>query len=419
VFPRAYQTRDLSFKKGTWIAISFNLYNRIEQLDGDFILRQSKEIEWPHSPSDSRLLYSNYYDRIHQLAHNVVCASCGCIDHSVDKFKTMGVADPHLLPLTVNPALVPFDFTSGVEELDSKNIMIDTLAINPTQTDVDVCNSCYNYLQKTTLPPHSLANYRWTGPRPDVLKDLTWIEEVLIARGHMVGKVVRLQQRSTASYFGIKGHVILLPQDTTRLLEILPIQPSSLPDLIRVVWTGRSTPSSQQLSRYFTVRKSKIYDALKWLVIHHEDYQNVTINESEFQSWPPVFIATELMDSMGHVLDPAIEDAARTGFATEDADSEQIEGDIPITASAILDVNSVSTRSTTSTLQQLSTAVSADTIHVVMGNMIRNEHEDSTYFTSSFPTLFPYGTGKHIDPRHTSSLPLSVWVKLLLRHSSR
>ena len=30
-------------------------------------------------------------------------------------------------------------------------------------------------------PPESLANFRWVGPVPDELKDLTWIEEGVIA----------------------------------------------------------------------------------------------------------------------------------------------------------------------------------------------------------------------------------------------
>ena len=70
---------------------------------------------------------------------------------------------------------------------------------------------------------------------PDELKDLTWIEELLIARAHVVGRVIRLQGRKQASYFGIKGHIILLPQDTTALLNILPMPPSALPDVLRVV----------------------------------------------------------------------------------------------------------------------------------------------------------------------------------------
>ena len=48
-------------------------------------------------------------------------------------------------------------------------------------------------------PAESLANFRLVGPMPDELKDLTWIEELLIACAHVVGRVVRLQAHNPPS----------------------------------------------------------------------------------------------------------------------------------------------------------------------------------------------------------------------------
>jgi hypothetical protein len=48
---------------------------------------------------------------------------------------------------------------------------------------------------------------------PEELQDLTWLEELLIARAHLVGWIVRLQERAKSSYFVLKGHMVLLPQD--------------------------------------------------------------------------------------------------------------------------------------------------------------------------------------------------------------
>ena len=127
------------------------------------------------------------------------------------------------------------------------------------------------------------------------------------------------------------------------------------------------------------------------------------------------------MESMGHVIDPTIEDAARVGFATEDMDTADIAGDIPMTASAILDTNEITTQTPLNTLHHLSNLITEgdDTINVVLGNSIRNEQVERTYFTSSFPTIFPYGSGKHLDPRRSSALSFKTWIKLMLRHSSR
>ena len=55
---------------------------------------------------------------------------------------------------------------------------------------------------------------------PDELKNLTWIEELLIARAHVVGRFVRLQARNQAPRFAVKGHVIFLPQNNLELRDL-------------------------------------------------------------------------------------------------------------------------------------------------------------------------------------------------------
>ena len=112
----------------------------------------------------------------------------------------------------------------------------------------------------------------------------------------------------------IMNRCTFLPQDTTRLLNILPLSPASLPDIVRVVWTGKSTPEKSQLAAYFTVRRQKVYDALHWLCHNHDDYRHVTIDEERWASSESMIVATELLDSMGRVVDITItaEDASRS-----------------------------------------------------------------------------------------------------------
>jgi len=83
---------------------------------------------------------------------------------------------------------------------------------------------------------------------PDELKDLTWIEELLITRAHVVGRVVWLQACNQASYFGIKGHIILLTQDSMLLLNVLPMMTVSLPD-----WKVARTQEVQQDESYLSI----------------------------------------------------------------------------------------------------------------------------------------------------------------------
>jgi len=270
------------------------------------------------------------------------------------------------------------------------------------------------------MPPDALANYRWIGNVPDELQDLNWIEENLISRAHLIGKIVRLQNRNVTSYFAIKGHAVLVPQDTRKLVDLLPVSPDSLLDSIRVVWVGKTEPSKLHLRRHFTVRTEKVRKALEWLCQHHEDYQSVGINEAEIRQWPSVFIAQKLMDSMGRVRHAETEDASRSGYGVEDMDITSIEGDLPMSASALIDTNGVSDSPTVTKLRDLARFKESErVVNVVTGGDLLSNYEADYYFTAAFPTIFPYGSGKHLDGHRHDQLSLSRWIQLLLRHSSR
>ena len=79
--------------------------------------------------------------------------------------------------------------------------MIDRVAIQQEDSGSNVClySTCHSSIVLAKRPAESLANFRWVGPMPDELKDLTWIEELIIARAHVVGRVVRLQAHNPPS----------------------------------------------------------------------------------------------------------------------------------------------------------------------------------------------------------------------------
>lgn len=371
-------------------------------------------------------LYTDFYNEMTSLTRNLVCASCGCIEHHLRYFEILSVCDASLRHLVVDPSLVPFSFTSSIAELDNLHIMIDTLGVvnsSPSQvpSSILVCRTCQTSLQKGIRPSQSLANYRWVGQVPPQLQNLTWIEELLIARAHLTGRIVRLQNRNANSYFSLKGHVILLPQDTTELLNILPLPSSSLPDIVRIVWVGQPVRNMDVLRDHFSVRTRKVYDALIWLVENNEDYKDVAIDHSQFERWPPIWVAQELLDVVGGLEDGSEEDNARVGVATDDVDNTELEGDLPFTTSGIVDIEGVSQPSQLKALQHISLWKDDKMINVLTGNNILNEETLPSYFTSAFPTIFPWGTGKHLDNRRTgeSRLDLKRWMRLLLKNSSR
>jgi len=96
------------------------------------------------------------------LTRNLVCASCDCIEHHLRNFEILSVCDASLRRLTVDPSLVPFNFTSGIAELDNLHIMIDPLGVvssSPSQapSSVLVCRACQTSLQLTVTCELSLG----------------------------------------------------------------------------------------------------------------------------------------------------------------------------------------------------------------------------------------------------------------------
>jgi len=69
-----------------------------------------------------------------------------------------------LNPLKVDPALVPFDFSSQYDVLREKKIMVDNMGISANDLEISLCSSCHHGLADSKKTPRdSLANYQWIG----------------------------------------------------------------------------------------------------------------------------------------------------------------------------------------------------------------------------------------------------------------
>ena len=132
-----------------------------------------------------------------------------------------------------------------------------------------------------------------------------------------------------------------------------------------------------------------------------------------------MFVATSLLDSIAQTKDSTDEDISRSGFATEDIDNAEHDSDLPLTTSAILDTGEVSISPDIVTLRRLAQLKDEITVNVVTGSIPLTERDNPSYFTSAFPKIFPWGTGKHIHPQRDDKISLNKWIKLTLRHSSR
>ena len=109
---------------------------RISELDTRFADLEVTEHEWPTPLPNVKPIYKTFVDRTQELAHNFVCASCGCIFHDIIKLETVPHSyAPLLRHLRVSEDIhVPFDFSCGIDLLDRNRIFIDKLAITGSET---------------------------------------------------------------------------------------------------------------------------------------------------------------------------------------------------------------------------------------------------------------------------------------------
>ncbi|KAJ7870993.1 hypothetical protein B0H14DRAFT_2345446 [Mycena olivaceomarginata] len=82
---------------------------------------------------------------------------------------------------------------------------------------------------------------------------------------------------------GIKGHVIIYPQQPSKLAAILPPAIEDIISPVCVLFVGSSPPTPEWLrdhTQLLAVSATRVRKALQWLKEHNPQYRDITINES-------------------------------------------------------------------------------------------------------------------------------------------
>jgi len=131
------------------------------------------------------------------------------------------------------------------------------------------CSTCYTRTLQGKISKFSALNSMnvvMCENYPTVLKDLTLVEECVIARRHPIGRILKLRpgnRRSPSNYYALRGHLIVLPQDPGPLLYLLPSPHLKLQDVIKVFWIGKCQPSPDDLFPFLQIRKNRVLEALR------------------------------------------------------------------------------------------------------------------------------------------------------------
>ena len=146
-----------------------------------------------------------------------------------------------------------------------------------------VCSRCSR--DKISPKKFSVENSLIPSPVPNELKDLTQIEEMLIARALPIMRVYI----KPGGQRGYSGHCINLPQNVTELATSLPRYSKDLAVIIVKV-KGRDNTF-----RDVSVRKQKVHNALVWLINNNPHYSEITINEDALDLLPENGVVPDLM----------------------------------------------------------------------------------------------------------------------------
>jgi uncharacterized protein DUF6570 len=368
-------------------------------------------------------------------ASDKICGSCGrFIERQVFR---LSAEDPLLLPFRA----------------DTTSSRLDSCAMDGS--DYLFCLPCFTAIKKKNPPKYSAlngVNVVFCQNYPAVLENLTLTEECLIARGHPVASILKLRPHGV-SYDRLRGHVIVLPQEPGPLLDILPSAEISLHDKIKVIWFGDRAPTADDLKPYLEVRKEVVFRALQWLRLNNKLYSHIIINQELLDQWADTFIPHDLQESVVHSESDREE---HEGYAAdlqagnhENDFQEALESQTtaPISTGCVYsDVESLRQHPT---LQLVSAILNLErdrferncphdssggnekpqyvedvpVIRYVSNgrSVLMNDWQDPEFFTGSFPTLFPFGSGGHLPQPRERPVPVSLkaWAKWALTHHNR
>ncbi|KAJ7251180.1 hypothetical protein B0H12DRAFT_1202807 [Mycena haematopus] len=221
---------------------------------------------------------------------------------------------------------------------------------------------------------------------------------------------------------GVKGHIIIYPQQPSKLVQVLP---PSLEDIISpvcVLFVGASPPSPEWLrdhAKPLAVNAKRVRAALQWLKVHNPLYKDITLNEPCLRQLEenPV-----LPFSIEHIHPNAANETATSRYDASPSPGKSVQpsdsaSTVPFQNVIIADVDchASSNELRVAALRHVKKK-GGGYIQIPHDHDPANEFEkDSLLLPMIYPTLFPYGIGGPEDSKRP--VPLSLKRHMWLNES--
>ena len=399
--------------------------------------RPSTDPDWPNVVPQTLKdkIAENFRFEISQdHLQSFVCSSCSIADftqHSITANKSSLNLTCLQHPEMRLSGMIPDLSNISNENLDHSSLKEGILLDRRGMKDgtLALCKDCYCYLKKGKTPPLSLANHLLLGDVPQELKDLTPVEESMIARCRAKVCVIHLKAEEEVllsnTQRGMRGHIVVYPQKPENLLNVLPPSVEDICTPICVVFIGSQRPTQEWLRRYakpLIVRRERVRSALLWLKTHNKLYHNIVVDETSLKTFPendivPVHIEVVDKADAGEILSSRYDEPQNL--------SQNVTPNHNNTET-IFDSVVVEDLKADATINQMRAAAmkhmkikGGGFLQIPHANKPANEFYNPDLLPLTYPTLFPYGQGGFENMQRVTPLSFKRQVKYFFSIADR
>ena len=250
-----------------------------------------------------------------------------------------------------------------------------------------VCEGCRASIRKNKVPRLALANNLWIGEVPKELKNLRYVEKILVAKVRHTCAYVKV----ASGMRKMKANVVAFESPVPKIYAMLPPPREDIDEVLAILFTGPSKPTPEDFARTpFLVRRNAVINALEWLKLNHADYADIEISNENLaqyeETMPPVSVEyrpaeTNKVPEGTSVFDHKDEDGTMEGdcaFTVHGLTGETLQTMVPNAVKALA-------------LQHLNS--NGKMLAVGHGDTLQSIWNNTQLYPQMFPWLFPYGLG--------------------------
>jgi hypothetical protein len=140
-----------------------------------------------------------------------------------------------------------------------------------------ICNGCRGDIRRGKVPRLALSNNLWLGAVPSVLKNLSFVEKILVARVRHTCAFVKV----ASGMRKMKANIVAFESPIPKIYNILPPPREELDEVLAILFTDPAKPTEKDFARTpFLVRRNAVINALEWLRLNHSDYSDIEISHN-------------------------------------------------------------------------------------------------------------------------------------------